>query len=48
MTLEAVAFREAGHAVAYLWYGQVVDHVSILPVPERGDAGRCRSGTLRC
>jgi len=29
--LRVVAYHEAGHAVAYLWYGQMVEQVTILP-----------------
>jgi hypothetical protein len=36
-----VAYHEAGHAVAYLWYGQMVVHVTILPTPEMRVAGHC-------
>ena len=41
VTLRRVAYHEAGHAVAYLWYGQMVEHVTILPTPEKGMAGHC-------
>lgn len=36
-----MAYHEAGHAVACLWYGQMVVHVTILPTPDKGMAGHC-------
>ncbi len=39
--LDRLAYHEAGHAVAALWCGQVVERVTILPIP--GFAGHAQA-----